>query len=46
VLYADSHVEFLKAADLSKELERIRREIEASEYADHPWYRDHPLIVP
>ncbi|HUU84686.1 MAG TPA: DUF4190 domain-containing protein [Phycisphaerae bacterium] len=46
VLYVDTHIEFLKTAKLREELERIRREIEASEYADHPWYRDHPLIVP
>ena len=46
VLYIDSHVEFLKEPEFSAELERIRREIEESEYGEHPWYQAHPLEVP
>jgi prepilin-type processing-associated H-X9-DG protein len=46
VLYIDSHVEFLEEPEFSAELERVRREIEESEYGEHPWYRAHPLKVP
>jgi prepilin-type processing-associated H-X9-DG protein len=46
VLYVDSHVEFLKEPEFSAELERVRREIEESEYGEHPWYQAHPLEVP
>jgi hypothetical protein len=46
VLYADMHVEFLKTESLKKELDRIRRAIKDSDYADHPWYRGHPLLGP
>ena len=46
VLYIDSHVEFLKEPEFSAELERVRREIEESEYDEHPWYQAHPLEVP
>jgi len=46
VLYIDSHVEFLKEPEFSAELERVRREIEESEYGEHPWYQAHPLEVP
>jgi hypothetical protein len=46
VIYIDGRVEFLKATKLRDELERIRREIEESEYGEHPWYQAHPLEVP
>ena len=46
VLYVDGHVEFLKEPEFSAELERVRGEIEESEYGEHPWYQAHPLEVP
>jgi prepilin-type processing-associated H-X9-DG protein len=46
VLYIDGRVQFLKEPNFTAELDRVRQEIEASEYGGRSWYREHPLEVP
>lgn len=40
VLRVDGSAIFLREPQFSAELKRVRDEIDASEFADHPWYRD------